>query len=168
MLMMMIIGPSGRPAGGEKKPSICRHSGAKGRGGLPPRTRTVAGPTAAHLITSRRPQGRQGSSASAVLSGEHAVHPSRRSQRATVDRDIPPSISLARRPSPTAESTGNCTPDHRKSGPGLGGPWWSYRSRWKLSVGLWWTVLISDVNRKPKIWYTKKIPIANRYLVFLS
>ena len=25
----------------------------------------------------------------------------------------------------------------------------------------------SDVNRKPKIWYTKKIPIPNRYLVFL-
>ena len=26
----------------------------------------------------------------------------------------------------------------------------------------------SDVNWKPKIWYTKKIPIPNRYLVFLS
>ena len=26
----------------------------------------------------------------------------------------------------------------------------------------------SDVNRKPNIWYTKKIPIPNRYLVFLS
>ena len=26
----------------------------------------------------------------------------------------------------------------------------------------------SDVNRKPKIWYTKKIPLPNRYLVFLS
>ena len=26
----------------------------------------------------------------------------------------------------------------------------------------------SDVNWKQKIWYTKKIPIPNRYLVFLS
>ena len=26
----------------------------------------------------------------------------------------------------------------------------------------------SDVNRKPKIWYTKKKTIPNRYLVFLS
>ena len=26
----------------------------------------------------------------------------------------------------------------------------------------------NDVNRKPKIWYTKKIPIPNRYLVFMS
>ena len=30
------------------------------------------------------------------------------------------------------------------------------------------TVRISDVNRKPKIWYTKKIPKPNRYLIFLS
>ena len=27
---------------------------------------------------------------------------------------------------------------------------------------------ISDVNRRPKIWYTKKKPIPIRYLVFLS
>ena len=30
------------------------------------------------------------------------------------------------------------------------------------------SVCTSDVNRKQKIWYTKKIPIPNRYLVFLS
>ena len=29
------------------------------------------------------------------------------------------------------------------------------------------TVQHSDVNRKPKIWYAKKIPIPNWYLVFL-
>ena len=31
-----------------------------------------------------------------------------------------------------------------------------------MALGVLW----GDVNRKPKIWYTKKIPIPNRYLVF--
>ena len=43
-----------------------------------------------------------------------------------------------------------------------------------IDIGMNVTIIVgvcvgsSDVNRKPKIWYTKKIPIPNRYLVFLS
>ena len=41
------------------------------------------------------------------------------------------------------------------------------KKKFALMVGFA-LMVVSDVNLKPKIWYTKKIPIPNRYLVFLS
>ena len=57
----------------------------------------------------------------------------------------------------------------RGAGGGVGGRWGLRRAgRPVRRVQQSPAEVTSDVNRKPKIWYTNKIPIPNRYLVFLS